>query len=163
MKNFESSEKVFEAYFSQYTAGCFRQGDVVKFINTKKLRADQNYIGLQANLKQKLDDMIGSNETGDSVIIVWSVNLNPLYASNYEASSISIGYSQGGGRVTDIISIPGSLGQYIEIVDNGPNQVPTIPTGARRDYDKESGIKEVDLEKLEKNRTTGHAASNFDV
>lgn len=161
MKNYESSDKVFEAYYSNFTAGCFRQGDVIKFVNVKDLKKSPVFKSMQYDIKNKFENMIASSETGDSVIMVWSVNLNPLYQSNYEASTISIGYSLGGGRVMDIISIPGSLGEFMHVEQIGANLPQTIPSGVRIDYDKRGEIKEIDMEELEKHRNDGYIDSTF--
>lgn len=152
MKNYESSSKVFEAYFSQYTAGCFRHGDIVTF-NKKEIAKSEHYKNMNPELKSKLDDMIGASENG-TPIMVHEVGLNPMFRSDFEPSTLSIGYSQGGGRISDIITINGSLGQFMTVVRDVVNMVNTIPTGARREA--KDSLAELDVEKIEKNRTVGH-------
>lgn len=156
MKNYESNDKVFEAYFSHYTAGAFRAGDVITFVTPEKMKKSDAYASIPLDVKEKFDQMIAASTNGDSIIIVHQVNLNPFFTSDFAPSSINIGYSQGGGRITDIITVPGSLAEFFHREENGPNQVSTIPDAAVRNMDERDAIAELDTEKLEAKRNIGH-------
>lgn len=156
MNIYESSSKVFEAYYSNFTAGTFRQGDVVAFNDTKELQKSEQYKNLEKTLKDKLDTMIAAQQSGDAVIVVHEVGLNPLFRSNFEPSTISIGYGQGGGRILDIITIPGSLAAYMTLVKDLVNQVSTIPPNARHETAERTSLAELDVDKVNAHKNIGH-------
>lgn len=161
-KNYEKFDKVFEAYYSKYAAGIFAPNDVIK-IDVEKMKKHDSYKSLQPQLQAKLLSMAEAQEKGDAVVCVVAIDINPFIHDTYAPSTMSIGYSLGGGRFSDIIAIPGSLCDCIELVeDEIGNQVSTLPPNARVDYPAATQPKEVDLEELEKNRTKGTAATIFD-
>lgn len=161
-KNYEKFDKVFEAYYSKYAAGIFAPNDVIE-IDVEKMKKHDSYKSLQPQLQVKLLAMAEAQAAGEAVICVVAIDINPFIHDTYAPSTISIGYSLGGGRFDDIIAIPGSLCDCITLVEDPiGNQVSMIPPQARVDYPSRTEPKEVDLEKLEKNRTKGTAATIFD-
>ena len=150
----ETFDKVYEAYFSRFTAGCFYPGDVVAF-DIETIKTLDSYKSLPIDLKSRLDGMMEAQQSGDAVVVVAAVDVNPLLTRDYAPAA----FSHGGGRWIDPISLPGSIGEGIKIVEQGTNLNNLIPSKARINHDEfNTGPKEVDLEELEKNRfnpTTG--------
>lgn len=158
----EKFEKVYEAYYSKYAAGIFSPNDVIE-IDLKKLKAHEVYKTLQPQLQAKLLSMAEAQEKGEAVVCVVAIDINPLIHDTYAPSTISIGYSQGGGRYTDIIALPGSITDCFTIVEDLiGNQVSTLPPNARVDYIVDPKPVELDLKEVEKHRWDGYAASIFD-
>lgn len=148
----ETFNKVYEAYFSRFTAGCFYPGDVVAF-DIKTVKSLECYKSLPIDLKTRLDGMMEAQQNGDAVVVVAGVDLNPLLTRDYSPSVLTLAFSHGGGRWVDPISLPGSIGEGIKVVEQGVNLNNLIPNKARINYDEfNTGPKEVDLEELEKNR-----------
>lgn len=157
-KNFTSFNKVYESYYSRYTAGCFCQGDVIKFTNKSDIFNSEPFKNLQPDLQDAFREMVESQVAGDSIIVVTEVCLNPLYASNYEPSTMTIAYSQGGGRVFNPITIPGTLAKFIALVKDDVNLPNRVPQSAIVNYQEKYNKvrKPVDLKKLEKEKNRGY-------
>ena len=161
MSKFEHSfSKVYEALITRYTAGCFSAGDVVKF-DTKAIQKSDAYKGLTKSLKSRLDDMMRTSEAGETVIVVTDVCLGHDNPKAYTPATMTIAYSQGGGRWVEPITIPGALAEYMDAVEPGVNLVDKIPSVAKIEYPVSTEAEEIDLKKLEKNRTKGHASSTL--
>ena len=158
MSKFEHSfEKVYEALITRYTAGCFSAGDVVKF-DTKAIQKSDAYKGLTKSLKSRLDDMMRTSDAGETVIVVTDVALGHDNPKAHTPVTMSIAYSQGGGRWVEPITIPGALAEFMDAVEPGVNLVDKIPSVSKITYPVETQAHEVDLKELEKNRTKGHAS-----
>ena len=148
----ETFDKVYEAYFSRFTAGCFYPGDVVAF-DIETIKSLDCYKSLPIDLKTRLDGMMEAQQSGDAVVVVAAVDINPLLTRDYAPSVLTLAFSHGGGRWVDPISLPGSIGEGINIVEQGANLNNLIPSKARINHDEfNTGAKEVDLKELEKNR-----------
>lgn len=161
MSKFEHSfSKVYEALITRYTAGCFSAGDVVKF-DTKSIQKSDAYKGLTKSLKSRLDDMMRTSEAGETVIVVTDVCLGHDNPKAYTPATMSIAYSQGGGRWVEPITIPGALAEFMDAVEPGVNLVDKIPATSKITYPVETQAEEIDLKELEKNRTKGHASSTI--
>lgn len=159
---YEKFDKVYEAYYSKYAAGIFSPNDVVE-IDVKALKKHESYKSLQPQLQAKLLTMAEAQEKGDAIICVVAIDINPFIHDTYAPSTISLGYSMGGGRYSDIIAIPGSLCDCITLVEDPiGNQVSTIPDSNKIYYPAKTEPKEIDLKELEKHRMDGAAASIFD-
>lgn len=157
----ETFDKVYEAYFSRYTAGCFYPGDVVTF-DIDRIKGTDSYKSLPVNLKTRLDAMMDSQQAGESIIVVAAVDVNPLLTKDYAPSTLTLAYSHGGGRWVEPISLPGSIGEGITIVEQGTNLNNLIPNNCRINHDSfNKGPEEVDLEKLEKDRFKGTIGGMF--
>ena len=157
----ETFDKVYEAYYSKYTAGCFYPGEVVAF-DIKAVEATEAYKTLSKDAKVRLDAMMKSQQAGESVIVVAAVDVNPLLHKNYAPSTLTLAYSQGGGRWIEPLSLPGSIGEGIYVVEKGVNLNNLIPNACRINHDEfNTGPKEVDLEELEKNRFNTTVKSMF--
>lgn len=158
----ETFNKVYEAIYSHYTAGCFYPGNVVSF-DIKAVQATDAYKGLAKNIKARLDAMMESQQQGESVIVVAAVDVNPFLNKNYEPSTLTLAYSQGGGRWIEPLSLPGSIGEGIHVVESGVNLNNLIPNSCRINHDEfnSGGPKEVDLKDLEKNRFNTTVKSLF--
>lgn len=163
VKNYTPRKKVFESYYSRYAAGCFCQGDVIIF-DKKKLYASDAYKSLQPQLKDALTDMVEAQVAGDAIIGVANVSINPFNAQDqYAPSTITIAYCLGGGRWYNQITIPGTLCEFISIVNNGVNQVSTIPDKCKRNFDETNGtdIKELDVDKVSKEYDKGYIDTTY--
>jgi hypothetical protein len=161
MSKFEHSfEKVFEALITRYTAGCFSAGDVVTF-DTKAIQKSDAYKGLTKSLKSRLDDMMRTSDAGESVIVVTDVALGHDNPKAHTPATMTIAYSQGGGRWVEPLTIPGSIAEFMNAVEAGVNQVDKIPSVSKIEYPVKTEPQEVDLKELEKNRTKGHASSTI--
>lgn len=148
-KNFTSRKKIFESYYSRYAAGCFCQGDIVSF-DKKGLYASQAFKSLQPQLKEQLTDMVEAQTSGDAIIGVANVSINPYTAQDqYEPSTITLAYCLGGGRWYNQICIPGTLCEFISIENNGINQVSTIPDKAKVNFDEKNGVSIEELDNKE--------------
>lgn len=159
----EKFDKIYEAYYGKYAAGIFSPNDVIK-IDVKKLKNHDSYKSLQPQLQKKLLTMAEAQDKGEAVICVVAIDINPLIHDTYEPSTMTIGYSMGGGRYSDMIAIPGSLCDCIEMVEDLiGNQVSTLPPGCVRNFPARTEPKEVDLEQLEKNRFKPSLDTVFDT
>lgn len=159
MSKFEHSfQKVYEALITRYTAGCFQAGDVVKF-DTKAIQKHEDYEDLNDLIKTRLDDMMRTSDAGETVIVVTDVCLGHDRPKAYAPATITLAYSQGGGRWVEPITLPGSLATHIEPVETGVNVADKIPAASKIEYPVKTEPHEVDLKELEKNRTKGHASS----
>lgn len=160
MKKFN---KLFEAYYGKYAAGVFSPDDVVK-IDVKKLKKHDVFKELQPQLQAKLLTMAEASDSGEAVICVVARDSSPFIHDIASLDTLTLGYSLGGGRYTDIISIPGALCDCIEIVEDLiGNQISKLPPNCRIDYPVKTEPKEVDLEELEKHRFDSVASSIFDT
>lgn len=113
---------LYESYFSRYTAGCFGIGDVIEF--DRKILRDEKFTSLPPEMQDKLRDMVEASLNGDAIVAVAQVDLDGHVSNWAEASTITIGYSQGGGMFFDRITIPGSLGQYMKRTGDVYSQIP---------------------------------------
>jgi hypothetical protein len=157
----EPFKAVFEHYMSRYTAGCFTVGDTIEF--NKKILNDPCFKDLQPDLQQKLADMVESQTSGDSIIMVANVSLEPLHADNVHPSTITIAYSLGGGRYYDPIAIPGGLLTYLKRIDNGVNLPNLVPAKFKINYDEKFSktAQPLDLEKMSKANKKGSVDSTL--
>lgn len=160
MSKFEYSfETIYEALITRATTGCFSAGDVVTF-DANKIKKHEDYKSLTDTLKSRLDDMMRTSESGEAVIVVTDTILGGLNGSKAPVpSTITIAYSQGGGRWVEPITIPGSLTEFMNAQEAGVNLVDKIPSVAKIEYPSTTEAEEIDLKELEKNRTKGHASS----
>ena len=160
MSKFANSfDTIYEALITRATTGCFSAGDVVTF-DAKKLSKHADYETLTDELKKQLDNMVETSESGESVIVVTDTTLGMLNGTKAPSpSTITLAYSQGGGRWVEPITIPGSLTEFMKAVSAGVNVVDKIPQVNRIVHPVKTEAEEVDLEELEKNRTKGHASS----
>lgn len=157
----EPFNNLWEHYMSRYTAGCFNAGDTIEF--NKKIFSDEAFKNLQPDLLQKLKDMVDAQIAGDAIIMVTNVTVQPLQDQQAHPSTISIAYSLGGGRWYDEIAIPGHLLAHMKRIENGVNQVNTIPAKMVINYNEKfpKTAQPLDLKKGEKLRTQGHVASSL--
>ena len=159
MSRFEHSfDTIYEALITRYTAGCFSAGDVVKF-DTKAIQKSDAYKSLSKALKSRLDDMMRTSDAGETVIVVTDVTLGHDNPKAHTPTTMTIAYSQGGGRWVEPITIPGALAEFMDAVEPGVNLVDKIPAVSKITYPVETQAHEIDLKELEKNRTKGHASS----
>ena len=161
MSKFEHSfDTIYEALITRYTAGCFSAGDVVKF-DTKQIQKHSAYQSLTKSLKTRLDDMMRSSDSNETVIVVTDVALGYDNPKSYTPATLTIAYSHGGGRWVEPITIPGALAEFMDVVEPGVNLVDKIPSVSKITYPVETQAHEIDLKELEKNRTKGHASSTL--
>lgn len=160
MSKFANSfETIYEALITRATTGCFSAGDVVTF-DSKGIQKHKDYQSLTKDLKSRLDDMMRTSESGEAVIVVTDTTLGVLNGTKAPSpSTITIAYSQGGGRWVEPITIPGSLTEFMNAQEAGVNLVDKIPSVAKIEYPATTEAEEIDLKELEKNRTKGHASS----
>lgn len=160
MSKFANSfETIYEALITRATTGCFSAGDVVTF-DAKKLSKHADYETLTDALKSRLDDMMRTSESGEAVIVVTDTTLGILNGTKAPSpSTITIAYSQGGGRWVEPITIPGSLTEFMTAQEAGVNLVDKIPSVNKIVHPVKTEPEEIDLKELEKNRTKGHASS----
>lgn len=160
MSRFANSfDTIYEALITRATTGCFSAGDVVTF-DMKKLQKHADYESLTSALKSRLDNMMKTSESGEAVIVVTDTTLGGLNGTKSpKPSTITIAYSQGGGRWVEPITIPGSLTQFMNAIEPGVNLVDKIPAVNKIEYPATTEAEEIDLKELEKNRTKGHASS----
>lgn len=160
MSKFANSfETIYEALITRATTGCFSAGDVVTF-DSKGIQNHDDYQSLTKELKSRLDDMMRTSENGESVIVVTDTTLGTLNGTKAPSpSTITIAYSQGGGRWVEPITIPGSLTEFMTAVEPGVNLVDKIPSVSKITYPVETQAHEVDLKELEKNRNKGKIKS----
>lgn len=162
---YPSFDKVFESYYSRYSAGCFAPGDVIKFKRADMIKSE-HFKSLQANLKDQLIAMVDASESGDAVIVVNGVSVSGLDSYDIaEPATITIGFSQGGGRIVNLITIPGMLGEFMVIQSDGINLNNLIPANAVKNYDEQNRvvIKTLDLNAQNKEYqkgTTGEIDKN---
>ena len=160
MSKFANSfDTIYEALITRATTGCFSAGDVVTF-DAKKLSKHADYETLTDALKSRLDDMMRTSESGEAVIVVTDTTLGILNGTKAPSpSTITIAYSQGGGRWVEPITIPGSLTEFMTAQEAGVNLVDKIPSVNKIVHPVKTEPEEIDLKELEKNRTKGHASS----
>lgn len=160
MSRFANSfDTIYEALITRATTGCFSAGDVVTF-DMKKLQKHADYESLTSALKSRLDNMMKTSESGEAVIVVTDTTLGGLNGTKSpKPSTITIAYSQGGGRWVEPITIPGSLTEFMNAIEPGVNLVDKIPAVNKIEYPATTEAEEIDLKELEKNRTKGHASS----
>lgn len=154
---YTSFDTVFESYYSRFSAGRFAPGDVIKIDRAKMIKSDI-FKSLNSEVKDHLINMADMSAKGDAVIMVNSISASALDTYEVaEPSTITIGFSQGGGRISDLITVSGSLGEFFTIVRNGVNQVSTIPANAVKNFDDTNkvSVKPVDLKKMDKEYKKG--------
>lgn len=152
---------LWEHYMSRYTAGCFNVGDTVEF--NKKIFSDEAFKNLQPDLQLKLKDMVDAQMSGNAIIMVTNVTMQPLQDQQAHPSTISIAYSLGGGRWYDEIAIPGHLLAHMKRIENGVNLPNLVPADKFVNYDQRfpKTAQPLDLKKGEKLRTQGHVTSTL--
>ena len=157
----EPFNNLWEHYMSRYTAGCFNTGDTVEF--NKKIFSDEAFKNLQPDLQLKLKDMVDAQISGDAIIMVTNVTMQPLQDQQAHPSTISLAYSLGGGRWYDEIAIPGHLLAHMKRIENGVNLPNLIPADKKINYDEKFSktAQPLDLKKGEKLRTQGHVTSTL--
>ena len=157
----EPFNNLWEHYMSRYTAGCFNTGDTVEF--NKKIFSDEAFKNLQPDLQLKLKDMVDAQMSGDAIIMVTNVTMQPLQDQQAHPSTISLAYSLGGGRWYDEIAIPGHLLAHMKRIENGVNLPNLIPADKKINYDEKFSktAQLLDLKKGEKLRTQGHVTSTL--
>ena len=157
----ETFKNVFEHYMSRYSAGCFTVGDTIEF--DKKILNDPVFKGLQPDLQLKVKDMVDAQVAGDAIIMVANVSLEPLHDEQAHPSTLTIGYSMGGGRYYDPVTVPGHLLAHMKRIENGANLPDLIPAKHKINYDEKFSktAQPADLAKAEKNRTQGHVTSTL--
>ena len=134
--------KVYESYFSRYTAGLFGPGDVVEF--DKGLLSDPMFKNLAPDMQSAVQSMVEASIAGDAIVAVTKTNIDPRLQDNYEAATITIAYSQGGGMYYGQVTIPGSLGKYMK---RTTDVYSVIPKRAIKVHD--GGVRQpVDMEKV---------------
>lgn len=160
MSRFANSfDTIYEALITRATTGCFSAGDVVTF-DSKSIQKHADYESLTSALKSRLDNMMKTSENGEAVIVVTDTTLGGLNGTKSpKPSTITIAYSQGGGRWVEPITIPGSLTEFMNAIEPGVNLVDKIPAVNKIEYPATTEAEEIDLKELEKNRTKGHASS----
>lgn len=160
MSKFANSfETIYEALITRATTGCFSAGDVVTF-DSKGIQNHKDYQSLTKELKSRLDNMMRTSENGEAVIVVTDTTLGTLNGTKAPTpSTITLAYSQGGGRWVEPITIAGSLTEFMNAIESGVNLVDKIPSVAKIEYPATTEAEEIDLKELEKNRTKGHASS----
>lgn len=149
---YPSFDKVFESYYSRFSAGCFAPGDVIKFKRADLIKSE-HFKSLQPNLRDQLIAMVDASNSGDAVIVVNGVSVSGLDSFDIsKPATITIGFSQGGGRIVNLVTIPGMLGEFMEIQDNGVNLNNLIPANAVRNFDETNKVKIeiIDMNKQEK-------------
>lgn len=157
----EPFKNLWEHYMSLYTAGCFNVGDTIEF--NKKIFSDEVFNGLQPDVAQKLKDMVEAQMSGNAIIMVSNVSMQPLQDQQAHPSTISIAYSLGGGRWYDEIAIPGHLLAYMKRIENGANLPNTIPADKVINYDERfpKAAQVLDVKKIEKKRNQGYVDSTL--
>lgn len=162
MSKFANSfETIYEALITRATTGCFSAGDVVTF-DAKDIQKHDDYKKLTNALKSRLDDMMRTSESGEAVIVVTDTTLGTLNGTKAPSpSTITIAYSQGGGRWVEPITIPGSLTEFMNAIEPGVNLVDKIPSVSKVEYPATTEAEEIDLKELEKNRSKGHSSSTI--
>lgn len=160
MSKFANSfDTIYEALITRATTGCFSAGDVVTF-DMSAIQKHEDYKSLTKSLKSRLDNMMRSSDSGEAVIVVTDTTLGTLNGTKAPSpSTITLAYSQGGGRWVEPITIPGSLCELMNAIEPGVNLVDKIPAVSKIEYPVSTEAEEVDLKELEKNRTKGYASS----
>lgn len=156
-------DKLYEAYYDAYCAGIYAPGQVLKF-DLPKLKKHHAFKEMSDQQKQRLLDMVEASEAGEAVICVVDRDGAPWVHNMDRVETLTIGISQGGGRYSDIMTIRGSLGDCITVLEDPiGNQISTIPPSNRIDYPARTYPQEIDTKKLEKNRFNPVASSIFDT
>lgn len=140
---------------SRYTAGCFVHDDIIEVTDAKAFLADERFKDLPPDTQDKVRDMIEGAAKGDIILAVQEVSQPPMVANSYEPSTITIAQSSGGGSYFNSVTIPGSLGKYFRVVNDGVNRPNTVPPNAKRENITKR--EEVDLKKMEKEYQRGHS------
>lgn len=148
---------VYESYFSRYTAGMFGPGDVVEF--EKGILTDPMFKNLAPDMQLAAQGMIEASMAGDAIVAVTKTNIDPRLQDNYEAATITIGYSQGGGMYFGQVTIPGSLGKYMKRTGDVYQHIPKRAIkvhggGSRQPVDMEKFKNAFKSGKIEDIRTT---------
>lgn len=152
----ESSEKytrdfntVYESYFSRYTSAMFSKHDVVEI--DSKIFNDEIFKNMPEEAQMHLKDMIEAQQSGDALIAISNISLNPFISDNYEASTLTLAYSRGGGMYYGDIAVSGSLGKYMKVVGGIDALIPKNAIRQENRIEKEP----VDMASLEKNFKSG--------
>lgn len=158
-------DKFYESCVSRYTAAYFAVNDVIE-VDISKLKKIEAFKKLTKQMQDATLDLCQRAEDGDVVIGVAHVQLHYGMVDDASPSTITIGADIGGGRYIDQITLPGECGEAFTVLTDPFNRISTIPKNSRIDYrngrregtDK-WGRYEMDMKKLEKDRTKGYAAT----
>lgn len=146
-----SFDTVYESFYSRYTSGLFTKGDIVEF--DKAILNDPIFKAMPEEMQTRIKEMVEADANGDAIIAVANVCLSPLMADTPEASSLTLGYSQGGGMYYGQTTVSGSLGQYLKI-KSGVETI--VPKNAIRQH-KETARAVVDMDSVKQAFKTGYA------
>lgn len=113
---------VYESYFSRYTAALFTKGDVVTF--DKKILSDDAFLAMPEEMQMRVKDMVEAQLAGDAIIAIANVGLAAPATDQYEASSLTLAYSQGGGMYYGQTTVSGSLGKYMKVISGVETLIP---------------------------------------
>lgn len=126
---------VYESFYSRYTAALFTKGDVIEF--DKAILNDEIFKNMPEDMQLRVKEMVEAQQNGDAIIAIANVGLNPFIADQYEPSSLTLAYSQGGGMYYGQTTVSGSLGKYMKIVQGVETVIPkkniTKDPGAKRE------------------------------
>lgn len=142
---------VYESYYSRYTAALFTKGDVIEF--DKAILNDEAFKAMPEEMRLRVTDMVEAQQAGDAIIAIANVGLNPFVADQYEPSSLTLAYSQGGGMYYGQTTVSGSLGKYMKII-NGVESI--LPKNAIK-RDNISSRRAVDMETLKQAFRSGYS------
>jgi hypothetical protein len=140
---------LFEYYMAKYpargTQGGFQQNDVFKF--NDNFKSDEAYESLPSNVKEIVDDFIG---TGLHLRVR---GISP------ESDKVTLSVDHGGGRYVGNLEIPCCLG---EPVDFGVN-LPPIPDAQKRKDDVNITPKEVEQDEENPSNLTDRGNGELSV
>jgi hypothetical protein len=117
--------KLYETIISRFTNGGFFVGDYVKFV--KDHDKHEQYLSLGSNVKEMISKIIDS---GLHVRIVGIKDIYPLSrpgnpdTRNGNNLCIDIALDNGGGRMTDYVTVPRCC---IELIDSDGINLPKLP------------------------------------
>lgn len=129
---------VLESLMTRYRIGSFLVGDQIKFrdsINKNKI-----FLGLPVAELDILKDIIQQQQNGDAILKIVGLNQTPFLQGSPEAQPLSfdIGLDLGGGRYMSVITLPGTLINEIERINNdGINLPQTVPDNCKITYTNE--------------------------
>lgn len=146
-----SFDTVYESFYSRYTSALFTKGDVIEF--DKAILNDPVFKAMPEEMRLRIEEMVEAEASGNAIIAIANICLNPFMADQYEASSITLGYSQTGGMYYGQTTISGSLGQYLK-VKTGIDSL--VPKNAIRRVSSTSSSA-VDMDSVRQAFKTGYA------
>lgn len=113
-----------ESLITRYRIGSFLVGDQIKILD--KIKSHECYKNLPVAELEILDSFIEQSKNGDIILKIVGLNQAPFIQGSPQAGpcSFDIGVDIGGGRYSQILTLPGELINTIERVDVDPNNVP---------------------------------------